>query len=579
MPGYSRLFRRSATYYFRVGVPEILRPAIGKREILKSLRTTNFTEAKRLVAFESAATDTLFERERAKLNSSLLPRREVRPLSDAEVQRLVLEWFIGLEKKSEEWWEQSGRLLSDADAQAVLVNIREDEAALVGRFPGGNQDGSHYLRSFFAEQGLELPDDHKIYSKLCELFRRGMLENLRRTEQRIDRIPVVPEEEFFKNFFSHSPLPQSSRAEGSITLGELLDRFMKFVKANRSETTFMTYQTPVRVLREILGNETHLSAIDRQSIERLCETLRRMPQNAVQRYPGLSVEKTIAAAEKNGDTRKLSASSLENYFTNILAVFNFGVGEKLMKENPLSYRSIREDFRGKSQSKKTLFTMTELASIFTAPLYTGCINDAEGFGKRGPNILKRGRYWVPLLALFQGLRCNEACQFYSEDVREAEGIPYLSVRTDLDNAEASDKRLKNEASVRNIPIHPTLIRMGFLEFVAQRRGDKASPRLFPELPAGSTGRYSNPFSKWFTGFLVSALGAKPKATFHSFRHHFRDALRAARVGDENVEALGGWAGEGKQQRQYGSGPTLGLLLEDLSKVDFPGLDLSHLYAE
>jgi hypothetical protein len=276
MPGYSRLFRRSATYYFRVGVPEILRPAIGKREILKSLHTTNFNEAKRLVAMESASADALFERERKKLNSSLLPPREVRPLSDAEVQRLVVEWFVGLEKKSEEWWAQSGRLLNEADAQAVLVNIREDQAALVGRFPGGNEDGSHYLRSFFAEQGLELPVDHKIYSKLCELFRRGMLENLRRTEIRIERGTISGGEPFFQTFFAHSPLPQSSLAEGTMTLGELLDRFMERVKAKCSETTYMTYQTPVRVLREILGNKTPLSAIDRESIECLCKTLRRM---------------------------------------------------------------------------------------------------------------------------------------------------------------------------------------------------------------------------------------------------------------------------------------------------------------
>jgi integrase len=577
MPGYSRLFRRAATYYFRVAVPAEIRTAIGKREILKSLRTSDFQKAKRDVAYESAAADALFARARAKLNSSSVARRELPPLSDTDIHRLVVQWFIGKENQSAEWWEQTGRLLDQSQASSVIDTLRDDEAALTGNFPGQCDDGSIQVKMFFAEQGLELPKDSRAYNKLCELFRLGILENVRRSQMRIQRDTVTPNEPFFQNLFAHSTPPASMVADGRMTLGDLLDRFMAFVKAKRSETTYMTYQTPVRVLREILGERTLLSAINRASIERLCATLRRMPQNAVQRYPGLSVEETIEKAEETGDTRKLSATSLENYFINITAVFNFAVGEKFMRDNPLSYRSLREEFRAKHKSKKTLFKPEELSAIFHAPLYTGCVNDEEKFAKPGPNVAKRGRFWVPLLALFQGLRCNEACQLYSEDVSEVEKIPCLFVRTDLDDEEAADKRLKNAASKRRVPIHPELIRMGFLDFVAQRKCDKSSPRLFPELPAGSTGRYSNPFSKWFSGFLASALGAKSKATFHSFRHHFRDALRAAKVGDENVEMLGGWAGEGKQQREYGDGPTLALLLEDLSKIAYPDLDLSHLH--
>ena len=50
MPGYSRLYRRGATYYFRVVVPHDLRKSLRKTEITKSLRTTDYAEAKRLVA-------------------------------------------------------------------------------------------------------------------------------------------------------------------------------------------------------------------------------------------------------------------------------------------------------------------------------------------------------------------------------------------------------------------------------------------------------------------------------------------------------------------------------------------------
>jgi len=75
------------------------------------------------VVFESATADSLFQHERQKLKSSSLPPQELRPLSDAEVQRLVFEWFVGLESHSVEWWQQSGKLLDEAQAALVIDTL------------------------------------------------------------------------------------------------------------------------------------------------------------------------------------------------------------------------------------------------------------------------------------------------------------------------------------------------------------------------------------------------------------------------------------------------------------------------
>ena len=577
VPGYSRLFRRGATYYFRVGVPIEIRGAVGKREILKSLRTSNFHEAKRLVAFESADADALFAKERRQLKRVSNPEK-LSSLSEADMLQLAREWFVAMEAQTEGWWAQEGRFLNSAQIDEMLTTLDEDERALNG---GSGifdaDDGSIFLNDFLSDRGLECAKDSPQYRTLCERFREARLENLHRTRDRIQRSQLIEREPKFRGLFAHTILPKVEKPQANVTLGELLEHFLNFTKANRSETTLTSYQTPARVIREVLGEDTPLNAITRADVERLCEVLRKLPQNAQQRYPGLTAQKSIEAATKEGDTRRLGPKSLENYFINILAVFNYAVAEKFMTENPANYRSFREAFRTKETRRKALFTTEELKKLLSAPLYTGCKNDAAGFAQKGPHVLRRGRFWVPLIALFQGARCNEACQLYTEDVRTDGDIPYFAIRKGIDAVASTEKRLKNPASERNVPIHPTLIKMGFLEFVARRREDRNSTRLFPDLPLGNTGRYSNPFSKWFSGFLTATLGYKPKATFHSFRHHFRDALRAAEVGDENVEALGGWAGEGKQQREYGAGPKLRMLLRDLEKVAYPGLDLSHLF--
>jgi integrase len=130
-------------------------------------------------------------------------------------------------------------------------------------------------------------------------------------------------------------------------------------------------------------------------------------------------------------------------------------------------------------------------------------------------------------------------------------------------------------------LHPQLVRLGFLEFVAERRKDTHEPRLFPELKNSADGYFSDNFTKWFGRFVALTLGAECGATFHSFRHHFRDALRVARAPEETVALLGGWQrGDGNQNRQmahYGRGPDyLRALARDVASLSYAGLDLSHL---
>jgi integrase len=95
---------------------------------------------------------------------------------------------------------------------------------------------------------------------------------------------------------------------------------------------------------------------------------------------------------------------------------------------------------------------------------------------------------------------------------------------------------------------------------------------------GANGYYSDPFQKWFGRFLTKANAKKPKTSFHSFRHTFRDALREADISAERVKALGGWANT-ETQEDYGSDLRPSTLYQEIKKVRYEGLDLSHLHAQ
>jgi integrase len=125
-------------------------------------------------------------------------------------------------------------------------------------------------------------------------------------------------------------------------------------------------------------------------------------------------------------------------------------------------------------------------------------------------------------------------------------------------------------------VHPELIRLGFLEYVRERREQEGPrARMFP-LIAGKPDIAS--WSKWF-GRYIRQLGID-RAVFHSFRHGFTDALRAAGESRDIRRALTGHSGEGTDEgygakamiRRYG----LPRLAEAVAKVSYPGLDLSKV---
>jgi hypothetical protein len=583
MPRHTHLLRRGSQYYVNVRVPKDLRGVLKKDVVRKSLHTSDPSEAVRRVRFESVRIHDEFETLRAKSRAEKTQPRDLAEISEREAYSIVFRYFTGLEKMSEDWWEDEVPNLEREQLKEALDNLRLDEGVLTG----GSEhyepdDGSFYLNAFLREHQIVGTPQSRMYQKLRELFRRAQLENTQRTMDRIEKGIVSAHDPLFRDVFAHTELIKNGSAK-SATVGGLLRRFAQAQReANLSAGTQTTYRIPARIMREVLGEQTPVAEITTEDIEKLCDLLRQFPKNAAQRYRGLTLQQAIAEAKRRGDVQRLNSKTLENYFNNIVAVLNFAVEKRLILHNPATGRWLRQTFKTEGRTRKALFTVEELNQLFRAPLYTGCKDDERGYAIPGPNKLRRGRFWVALLSLFHGLRLNEAAQLYTEDVRETGGIHYFAIREERDDGSKCDKRLKTKQSKRDVPIHPELIRIGFLDFVAARQKDHTSPRLFPELSAGSTGYFSNAFSKWFGRFVESALGRSTDATFHSFRHQFRDATRAARLSVESVARLAGWeSGDPNQHRQifnYGGGPELlRMLAEDIAKVEYPGLDLSHLY--
>ena len=87
--------------------------------------------------------------------------------------------------------------------------------------------------------------------------------------------------------------------------------------------------------------------------------------------------------------------------------------------------------------------------------------------------------WLPLIALFTGMREAEICQLRAANIQEEDGITFINV------AEQDGTKLKTEAAIRKVPVHSELISCGLLEYVEHVR-TQGHRQLFPRAQARRT---------------------------------------------------------------------------------------------
>ena len=240
---------------------------------------------------------------------------------------------------------------------------------------------------------------------------------------------------------------------------------------------------------------------------------------------------------------RISPATVNKLLGGVQAVALWGRDNGLVRDDqpwsdPFSRMRLDED-----EPEREPWDISELRRLFSSAVYTKQARPAGGRGEAA--------YWLPsLLGLFTGARQGELAPLTVASVAkdEATGIYSIAIVEDA----ARGVRLKTASSRRIVPIHPELHRLGFLQLVeACRRGDGPGAGLFSLLKPGPRGGHAEGWSKWF-GRYIRTIGITNKArVFHSFRHSFKDALRAAGVGEDVNDAITGHSGGGVG-RSYGA---------------------------
>lgn len=192
------------------------------------------------------------------------------------------------------------------------------------------------------------------------------------------------------------------------------------------------------------------------------------------------------------------------------------------------------DIKAKTTNKRRPYTPDELSRLFGTALHSAyALPDVATGGRTAVNGGRDAAYWIPLLGAYTGARLGELCQLRTCDVRYVDGLPVIDITDD-----GEDQKVKNEAGVRTVPVHSALQRLGFMEY-AKAMQAAGSDSLWPHLPLRKD-KPSDYFGRWFRVLrLAVGLGESRQTTFHYFRHTVRPLMRRAGYNDATMDKVTG----------------------------------------
>jgi integrase len=346
------------------------------------------------------------------------------------------------------------------------------------------------------------------------------------------------------------------------TLASLSDQFYAAkVTHDWVPKTAVDVKRVLELAKAVIGPK-EIKSVSIEDVRAVRDALAKLPPNFTKltANKGVTILEAIAA---NSSGTTLSLKTQDKYLTMFKQLLIWAANEGYIDKAPGANVKVAGVGKTNPAEQRNPYSREELKAIFTSPIFTG--HQPGRWHLPGTTIDRDGKFWVPLIALYSGMRLGEIVQLLASDLKEEQGILFFDV------TKGEDKKLKTASSKRRVPIHPILIQLGLLKV---KEAAKAHARMFPEIQCGKDGYYSHNFSKWW-GRYSKQIGFKAsKTAFHSFRHNFTDALRAAEIPEYASKSLVGHVDK-SVHAQYGSGAPLAVLKSSVDKVSY-GVDVGWI---
>ncbi len=512
----ARPFKHPTTgvYYYRRGVPEELRPLVGRREEKVSLGTKDLNEAKRLHAQKAAEVEARW--------ANLL--KPLQTMSEREAHLAAMGHFEAYlsahsDNPSQAPWQPSigetlWRTIPWEELATKVMSpdyLSTPDVAAVERA----RYEAHCLTEadrYLAACGLRVDEQGKsnLAKAIGSALQRAALA-LRDVSAPHWAFPVaVP----------RSNLPGSadrtvvggSRVPSSVTFSSLVAGWTK--EKQPTKKTAYSWTRVVDDLQNFLGYD------DAQ----------RMTSDDLVRWKASLIE------------RELSTKTIrDGKIAPVRAILQWGLDNRHISANVAERLTVKVKIR--PGSKKRGFTEEEAKLVLRTAAFEKVLS----------------MRWVPWICAYTGARVSEICQLRSQDVFNQDDIWLIRI-----TGEAGS--IKNENSERLVPLHKALLNEGFLDFAKRLPSGPLFNDLKPDRFGNRGGTGTKIIGRWIRKLGITDARISPN---HSWRHRFKTVCRQHEVDLDIAEALTGH-GRKSEGDKYGDF-TPRALLRGIAK--FPTINL------
>jgi integrase len=381
----------------------------------------------------------------------------------------------------------------------------------------------------------------------------------------------------------------------SIRLGAVESSSQKGAKSTTpaSSPTMSTYVEPFFGWRAEIGTRHQVIGQERGTLARFIELhgdkpvnqyvrkdvvnfldmLRKLPKayGKSQKDKETSLEEFLRRAEKSGDGG-LQDKTVKRHLSVLSQFFRFCVdkgGLSIAQRNELCEKHRFKVSELADNEQREAWMMSDLKILFASEVWQ-------------PDHPRDSKFWLPLMALYLGARLEELADLSRGDVffEKISGLNAIRIIPYVDS-DGRSRTLKTKASKRTIPLHPELIKLGFLVYVDRVAKSPLAP-IFPDLaPQGQDGRRGPRLTRWFVEYRRKLGIYREGVAMHSFRHTVRTALGNQIVTElqkRSLDYLTGHAAQGSEGSvRYDKGPGLKLVYDTLSLLSYPELNFRHLH--
>lgn len=312
--------------------------------------------------------------------------------------------------------------------------------------------------------------------------------------------------------------------------GDTFDEFIKntSLKDQWKQDIISTVEMIKNILFLYFDKNMSITALNNKDLIEFTSTLFQIPNRLtlLKQFKNQNLQYILNNSQ---DLEKLSITTINKYILRINQFLSYCKKMGYL-EKEITLDKIKEKKLEKSRDE---YSEEEIKKI---------ISNLQNISQENALVIK--------IAMYSGMRLNEIIQLTKNDIKIEDDIYYFDINIE------DDKRVKNQTSIRRVPVHSEILN---------------------ELLTYSNAKESNLFmldakqySKWYRiKFNRALITTDSKKVFHSFRHGFVNKLIQKGVQGEHIASLVGHSQElSITFNVYGNKINLGLLKEAIEKVQY-----------